>query len=208
MSAESQPAHEYDATVAEYHASRARYIRTVTSGVEMRLMETVGKRREPLMEEISNLSILAHDRYDTYQAALKAYAIKAPSRVTAGGLLAPSPAERMIRGIDKLYKAAIKAAEEYREINAIIKKRREQLVEMDWKMREQVEQYGHALIAQLETTTGLESAFQRDPLLGRAHARMLAAEARRTSIRDSASSLDPLLTEGVKPLSVSILPVR
>jgi hypothetical protein len=208
VSAESQPAREYDATVAEYHTSRARYIRTVTSGVEMRLMETVGKRREPLTEEISNLSILAHDRYDMYQAALKAYASKAPNRVTAGGLLPPSPTERMIRGIDKLYNTALKAAEECREVNTNIKKRKDKLVEMDWKLREQVEQYGHALIAQLETTTGLEGAFKRDPLLGRAHARMLAAEARRTSIRDSASSLDPLLTEGVMPLSVSILPVR
>jgi hypothetical protein len=176
---------DYDSTVAEYHASRARYIRTVTSGVEARLMESVGKRREPLREEIANLSILAHDRYDTYQAALKAYSVKAPSRVTAGGLLPPSPAERMIRGIDQLYKAAVKAAEEYREVNAIIKKRKDKLTEMDWKMRVQVEQYGRDLIAQLETETGLAGAFKRDPLLGRAHARMLAAEARRASVLES-----------------------
>jgi hypothetical protein len=184
---ESQPAREYDATVSEYHSSRARYIRTVTSGIEARLIETVGKRREPLVEEISNLSTLAQDRYATYQTALKAYATNAPSRVTAGGLLAPSPAERMVRGIDKLYKAAIKAAEEYREVNAIIKKRKEQLAEMDWKMRVQVEQYGRDLIAQLETTAGLEGAFKRDPLLGRAHARMLAAESRRASVLESAN---------------------
>jgi hypothetical protein len=110
-----------------------------------------------------------------------------PSRVTAAGLLPPSPAERMIRGIDKLYKAAVKAADEYREVNAIIKKRKEILAEMDWKMRVQVEQYGRDLIAQLETATGLESAFKRNPLPGRAHARMLAAEARRASVFKSAS---------------------
>jgi len=206
--AESRPAHEYDATVSEYHSSRARYIRTVTSGVEARLMETIGKRREPLVEEISNLGILARDRFDMYQAALKAYSVKAPGRVTAGGLLPPAPTDRVIRGIDKLYKTALKAADEYREVNTIIKKRKDKLAEMDWKLREQVEQYGHALIAQLETTAGLESAFKRDPLLGRAHARMVAAEARRASVLESASSADQPIVEEAKPVSASILPVR
>lgn len=169
---------EVEAAVSEYHSSRARYIRTVTSDVEKRLLESIGKRRAPLTEEIANLNTLAHVRFGTYQTALKAYGAKAPSRVTAAGLQAPGPAERMIGGIDKLYKAALKAAEEYNEVNAIIKKRRDSLDEMDKKLREQVEKYGRDLIAQLETPAGLEAAFKRDPLLGRAHARMLQAQAR------------------------------
>src|ERR1700735_3393216 len=117
------------------------------------------------MEEIANLALLAHNRYELYQEALKAYKAKAPGRVTATGLQPPSPAERMIRDIDKLYKAAVNAAAEFREIEPIIKKRRTQLTEIDWRLREQVEQYGRSLIAQLATKAGLESAFQRDPLL-------------------------------------------
>jgi len=39
---------DYDASVREYHASRARYIRSVTADTEKKLMETVAKRRDPL----------------------------------------------------------------------------------------------------------------------------------------------------------------
>ena len=183
--AEAEGGPDSDVTVAQYHASRARYIRTVTSGVEQRLMESVGKRRRPLAEEISNLTQLARGRYNIYQDALKAYAAKAPSRVKRGGLLPPSMADNMIGGISKLYKTALKAAEEFREVEGMIKNLKARLEEMDSQMREQVEQYGRSLIAQLGTPSGLQGAFMRDPLLSRAHARMLAAESRRASVRDS-----------------------
>jgi hypothetical protein len=174
-----------DAAVRDYHASRARYIRTITSDLEKRLQATIGKRREPLVEEIANLTILAHARYETYQDALKAYAAKAPGRVKGGNLISPSPSDRMIAGVDKLYKAAVKAAEEFRECDAIIKKRRARLEEIDYKMKVQIEQYGRDLIAQLETPAGLESAFKRDPLLGRAYARMQASQARRAAVHET-----------------------
>jgi hypothetical protein len=170
---------EYDASVREYHASRARYIRTVTNDTEKKLLETVAKRRDPLKEEINNLQALARARFDTRQSTLKAYAAKAPGRVSTGGLLPPSAAERMTGGIDKLYKTAVKAAEEFNEVTEIIKKRKEKLDAIDYEVRTVLEQHGRDLIAQLETPTGLEGAFKRDPLLERAHSRMLAAEARR-----------------------------
>ena len=174
---------EYDTSVREYHASRARYIRTVTTDTEKRLLETVAKRREPLKEEINNLQALARARFETRQSTLKAYAAKAPGRVSTSGLQPPSPAERMTGGIDKLYKAAVKAAEEFNEVNEIIKKRKEKLDAIDHEVRTVLEQHGRDLIAQLETPTGLEGAFKRDPLLERAHSRMIAAEARRESVR-------------------------
>jgi len=186
---------DYDASVKEYHASRARYIRSVTADTEQKLMETVAKRRDPLKEEINSLSSLARARYDTRQTTLKAYAAKAPGRVSSGGLLPPSPAERMIGGIDKLYKTAVKAAEEFNEVNEIIKQRKEKLDKIDEEVRSVVEQHGRELIAQLETPTGLEGAFKRDPLLGRAHARMLAAEARRASVRESTAPVEVPLSE-------------
>jgi hypothetical protein len=187
---------DYDASVREYHASRARYIRSVTADTEKRLMETVAKRRDPLKEEITSLSALARARFDARQTTLKAYAAKAPGRVTNSGLLPPSPAERMIGGIDKLYKTAVKAAEEFSEVNEIIKKRKEKLDQIDNEVRTVLEQHGRELIAQLETPTGLEGAFKRDPLLGRAHARMVAAEARRESVRET---LRPAVEGGAAP---------
>jgi hypothetical protein len=188
---ESKGALDYDATVAEYHASRARYIRTVTSDTEKKLFETVAKRREPITEELANLTALARARFDTRQATLKAYAAKAPGRVTAGGLQPPSAQERLISGIDKLYKSAVKAAEEFNEVNEIIKKRKDKLEAIDREVRTVLEQHGRDLIAQLETPTGLEGAFKRDPLLERAHSRMLAAEARRSAVRDSMMPAEP-----------------
>jgi hypothetical protein len=176
---------DYDAAVREYHASRARYIRSVTIDTEKKLMDTVAKRREPIKTEINNLTTLARARFDARQLTLREYAAKAPGRVGSGGLLPPSPAERMIGGIDKLYKSAVKAAAEFNEINEIIKKRKEQLEKIDEEVRTLLEQHGRDLIAQLETPTGLEGAFKRDPLLGRAHSRMVAAEARRESVRES-----------------------
>ncbi len=44
---------DYDGCVREYHASRARYIRTVTADTEKRLMETYAKRRDPIKLEIT-----------------------------------------------------------------------------------------------------------------------------------------------------------
>jgi hypothetical protein len=74
-----------------------------------------------------------------------------------------------------LYTAAVRAADEFREVNDVIQKRKDLLSIVDYRLRMQLEQYGRDLIAQLETESGLETAFQRDPLLRRAHARMLAA---------------------------------
>jgi len=148
---------DYDASVREYHASRARYIRTVTTDTEKKLMETVAKRRDPLKEEINNLSALARSRFESRQLTLRAYAAKAPGRVTAGGLLPPSPAERMIGGIDKLYKAAVKAAEEFNEVNDIIKKRKEKLDKIDDEVRTVLEQHGRDLIAQWKRRPGLRA---------------------------------------------------
>ena len=62
-----------DGLIAEYHASRARYIRSVTADVEERLMASVEKRRAPLLAEINNLTVLGRDRYDTYRAGVAAY---------------------------------------------------------------------------------------------------------------------------------------
>lgn len=185
-----------DDSVAQYHASRARYVRTVTADTEKRLLETVAKRRDPLKEEIANLSSLARSRFDARQKTLRDYAARAPSRVTASGLLPPSPTERVMPGIDKLFKTAVKAAEEFNEVNDIIKKRKDKLEEMDNEIRTVIERHTRDIIAQLETPVGLEGAFKRDPLLEQAHKRMLAAEARRASVRESLTLAEAPALEG------------
>jgi hypothetical protein len=174
-----------DDSVAQYHASRARYIRSVTADTEKRLHETVAKRRDPLKEEIASLTSLARVRFETRQHTLRDYKAKAPNRVTATGLLPPSPTERVMPGVDKLFKAALKAAEEFNEVNDIIKKRKAKLEQIDGEVRTVLEQHMRDIIAQLESPVGLEGAFKRDPLLAQAHRRMLAAEARRAAVRAS-----------------------
>jgi hypothetical protein len=176
---------DQDDSIAQYHASRARYIRTVTADTEKRLLETVAKRRDPLKEEIANLTARARSRFEMRQQTLRDYKAKAPNRVTAAGLLPPSPTERVIPGIDKLFKTAAKAASEFNEVNDIIKKRKEKLDAMDSEIRTVIEQHTRDIIAQLETPLGLEGAFKRDPLLEQAHKRMLATEARRAAVRDT-----------------------
>ena len=174
---------DYDDSVAQYLASRARYIRTVTGDTEKRLFETVAKRRDPLKEEIANLTLFARVQFDKRQQTLRDYKAKAPNRVTATGLLPPSTTERVIPGIDKLFKTAVKAAEEFNEVNGMIKKRKEQIDKIDEEVRTVLKQRTSDIIAQLETPVGLEGAFKRDPLLEQAYKRMLAAEARRESVR-------------------------
>jgi hypothetical protein len=173
---------EYDAAVKEYHASRARYIRTVTGDTEKKLLETVASRRAPLTEEIANLTSLARIRFEARQEMLKRYAASAPGRVTAGGLLPPLPTDR---NSGPLYKAAVKASMEFAEVNEILKKRKEKLDQIDAEVRTVIEKHGNDVIAALESQKGLEGAFQRDPLLERAYTRMKALEARREAARDA-----------------------
>ena len=176
---------EYDTAVKEYHASRARYIYTLTADAEKKLHEAVEKRRAPLSEEINNLTALAKMRYENRQQVLREYSAKAPGRVTASGLLPPSPAERMTPGIDRLYKTAVKASEEFAEVNEIIKKKKAQLEKIDNDMRDALEKHNSEIIAALESPRGLEGAFKRDPLLERAYNRMQAATARRNAVLES-----------------------
>jgi hypothetical protein len=92
-----------------------------------------------------------------------------------------------MQGADKLFKAAVKAAEEFAEVNDILKKRKEKLEAIDTEVRNVLEKHGRDLIAALESPQGLEGAFKRDPLLERAHSRMMAAEARRASVLNASA---------------------
>ncbi len=181
VDAASKAAQEADAAIREYELSRDRYFHTLRADAEEKVLKTVVKRREKLTEEIENLRSLARIRNDARAVALKAYAQRCPGRVTSTSLLPPSPTDH-ISGADKLFKAAVKAAEEFAEVNDILKKRRDAMEAIETEMRTALQKHNDDLVRFLETPTGLENAFKRDPLLGRAHARMKAAIAQRDAL--------------------------
>ena len=183
VDAASKAAMEAEAAIREYEASRDRYCHTLRADAEEKVLKTVVARRQKLTDEIENLRMLAKMRGDARTAALKAYAQRCPGRVTATSLLPPAATDRVGGfGVDKLFKTAVKAAEEFNEVNDILKKRRASLEEIESEMRTVLQKHNDDLIRFLETPTGLENAFKRDPLLGRAHARMKAAVAQRDAV--------------------------
>ncbi len=171
---------EAEVALREYELSRDRYLHTLRADAEAQLVKAVGVRREKLVREIENLHALAAMRAETRTAAVRAYAQRCPARVTATSMLPPGPAERVGgNGVDKLYKIAVKAAEEFNEVNDVLRKRRESLEEIDREMRDVLHKQNEELIRVLESPDGLATAFKRDPLLGLAHTRMKAAAASR-----------------------------
>jgi hypothetical protein len=178
LSAGEAPAEptELETATQAYELSRARYIRTVTSDAENKLKEAVAKRREALATEINSLVSLAHIRHETRSTTLRAYAARCPGRVRGTDVL-PPPAGGAFNGDDKLYKAALLAADEFNELSDILRKRRALLEAIDGEMRTKLADYNRNLIAMLESPEGLANAFRRDPLLERAHQRMKAAQA-------------------------------
>jgi hypothetical protein len=181
VDAASKAAQEADAAIREYELSRDRYFVTLRADAEEKVRASVVKRTGKLSEEIENLRSLARIRNDARAIALKAYAERCPGRVTATSLLPPSPTDH-IAGADKLFKAAVKAAEEFAEVNDILKKRREAMEAIETEMRATLRKHNEDLVRFLETPSGLENAFKRDPLLGRAYARMKAAIAQRDAL--------------------------
>jgi hypothetical protein len=146
-------------------------------------MQSVERRRDKLIEEIENLRLLALARGDARAEAVKAYGQRCPARVTPTSLLPPTAGDRVGNfAVDRLFKAAVKAAEEFNEVNDLLRKRRAALGDIDVELRTVLQKHNDDLIRALETPDGLANAFKRDPLLGHAHARMKAALARRDAL--------------------------
>jgi hypothetical protein len=177
----TKAAQDADAAIREYEFSRDRYMLTLRAAAEEQVRKAMGPRHDKLNDEIGNLRTLARVRSDARTAAVKAYAQRCPSRVQGTAFLPPGPAER-VGGGDKLFKAAMKAHEEFTEVNEILKKRKEALDAIEVEMRAILQKRNEELIRMLETPSGLENAFKRDPLLGRAHARMKTAVAQRDAL--------------------------
>ena len=173
--------------INEYQLSRDRYMSTLKAAAEEQVMKAIGPRRDKLTGEIENLQTLARIRNDTRTEAVKAYGQRCPARVKGSAFVPPGPAERA-GGADKLFKAAMKAHEEFNEVNEILKKRRDALEALTSEARAILQKRYDDLIGMLETPSGLENAFKRDPLLGRAHSRMQAAIAQRDALRGAGAA--------------------
>ncbi len=182
VDAATKAAQDADAAIREYEFSRDRYMYALRAAAEEAVMKSVAPRRDKLNGEIENLRVLSRLRADTRTDAVKAYAQRCPSRVQGTAFLPPGPTDRVGGGAEKLFKSAMKAHEELTEVTDILKKRREALDTLETEMRAILQKRNEELIRMLETPEGLENAFKRDPLLGRAHARMKAAIAQRDAL--------------------------
>ena len=184
----SQALMETEIATRNYELSRDRYVHTVRADAAAKVAGSVAKRREKLFAEVEDLRLLAVSRAESRTAAVKAYALRAPTRVTTTSLLPPNAGDRVANyGVDKLFRAAVKAAEDFNEVNEILRKRRDSLEAIDIEMRTVLAQHNDDLVRFLETPDGLANAFKRDPLLGQAHARMKSAMAK----RDELAARDP-----------------
>jgi phosphoglycerate dehydrogenase-like enzyme len=174
---------EAAAAIKEYEFSRERYMSTLKNQAEEKIVGTARKRREALMKEVDNLLTVGKFRAEAKNVAIKAYAQRCPGKVTASGMQPPNPADRMtFSGAEKLYRAALKASEEFNEVNDLLKKRRDLIEQIDAEAREVLRKHHDDLVRALESPGGFEAACRRDPLLGRAHARMKAAMAQRDAL--------------------------
>ncbi len=179
----SQAVMEAEVATRNYELSRDRYVHTLRADAEAKVVGSVAKRREKLIVEVENLRLLVVSRAESRTAAVKAYALRAPTRVTATSLLPPNAGDRVGNdGVDKLFRSAVKAAEDFNEVNEILRKRRDSLEAIDIEMRTVLAEHHNDLIRFLETPDGLMNAFKRDPLLGQAHARMKSAVAKRDAL--------------------------
>ncbi len=106
----------------------------------------------------------------------RAYALILPHRVGKTWIQPPGQLEKVgqFYGSVQFYKRAEKAAKEYVEIRDILVKRREQLVTMENDLRTALDEREAALIRQMESPRGLQSALQRDPLLNNAYQKLKA----------------------------------
>lgn len=164
-----------DAVVQAYENAKLRYIRSITSDAEAKLREAFAKRREAINDEIGNLRLLAKTRQEVATSAAQRYAMRLPHRVKKSGVRPPSLFERLrtFFSVDKLYRAAAKAASELDEVNELLRKRRDRLDAMERETRRSIYLREEAVRKKLQTPEGL-AALHADPMVKAAFTKMQA----------------------------------
>jgi hypothetical protein len=160
----------------QYDFAKTRFVRTLTGDGVARVVEHAAARRAKLRGEIDNLRALVRSRHEAAVEHARAYGEILPHRVGKTWIQPPGQMEKVgsFHGSDRFYKRAEKAAKEYVEVRDILVKRREQLVKMEEDLRVALDSREAALIRQMESPRGLQSALQRDPLLNVAYQKLKA----------------------------------
>lgn len=171
-----QPGFEEMLAQGQYDFAKTRFVRTLTGDGVARIVEHAAARRGKLRAEIDNLRVLVRMRHESAVAHARAYGEILPHRVGKTWIQPPGAAEKVgqFHGSVRFYKQAERAAKEYVEIRDLLAKRREQLVTMETDLRQALDEREAALIRQMESPRGLQSALQRDPLLNAAYQKLRA----------------------------------
>lgn len=160
----------------EYDFAKTRFVRTLTSDGVARIVEHAAARRGKLRAEIDHLRTLVRARHEAAVEHARAYASILPHRVGKTWIQPPAQVEKIgqFYGSVQFYKRAEKAAKEYVEVRDLLVKRREQLVTMEEDLRTALDEREAALIRQMESPRGLQTALLRDPLLNIAYNKLKA----------------------------------
>lgn len=163
----------------QYDFAKTRFVRTLTGDGVARIVEHAATRRAKLRAEIDYLRVLVRTRHEAAVEHARAYGEILPHRVGKTWIQPPGQMEKAgaFHGADRFYKRAEKAAKEYVEVRDILVKRREQLNKMEEDLRRALDEREAALIRQMESPRGLQSALQRDPLLNAAYQKLKALRA-------------------------------
>jgi hypothetical protein len=171
-----QPGFDEMLAQGQYDFAKTRFVRTVTGDGVARIVEHAAQRRGKLRAEIDNLRALVRMRHETAVEHARAYGAILPHRVGKTWIQPPAHTEKAghFYGSERFYKQAARAAKEYVEIRDLLAKRREELVTMETDLRQALDDREAALIRQMESPRGLQSALQRDPLLNIAYKKLQA----------------------------------
>jgi len=171
-----QPGFEEALAQGQYEFAVTRFVRSVTGDGVARIVQRAATRRAKLRAEIDNLRSLAQLRHESAVELARAYGAILPHRVGKTWIQPPSGVEKVgeFYGSVSFYKRAEKAAREYVEVRDLLVKRRGELITMEADLRQALDEREAALIRQMESPRGLQTALQRDPLLNNAYQKLKA----------------------------------
>ena len=171
-----QPGFDEMLAQGQYDFAKTRFVRTLTGDGVARVVEHAAQRRGKLRAEIDHLRALVRLRHEAAVEHAREYGAILPHRVGKTWIQPPTHTEKIghFHGSERFYKQAARAAKEYVEIRDLLAKRREQLVNMESDLRKALDDREAALIRQMESPRGLQSALQRDPLLNVAYKKLQA----------------------------------
>jgi len=168
------PGFERALAQGQFEFAKTRYARALTGESVKNVIEVAARERARLTEEIKSLQVLSRSRYEKAAAAAREYGMVLPHRVGKTWLQPPTALERVgeFFGSVRLYKAAAKAAKEFKEAQDLLAKRQLTLVNLERNLRERLDSQEQVVQENLRTSDGLAYALRRDPLLNLAYQHM------------------------------------